>query len=374
MTMQNVAQRSVAEDLSAILDSPDVSRLVDELQQTRWTGRPGYPLGAMIGIALAKSLYALPTWTRTVALVREHPALAAVIAGDGDVPSVYACYRFTAKRRERMHLLEGCIARVVKEMKKRNPVLGWDVAIDASNMPPTRTASVSSPRAARNARRTRTWTPPGAIARPSPRARAAASTATGCTWLSAPRPIFRSRGEWRRATRANVRPSVRCSTGCTRSESTPRPPRWKGYDANTVHDACAKRGVLPVIALRETPAVKRGEHKPPSCEHGTWTFRGGGLQAQGDQMALPHGQVQARVTLGQGRSAAPADPARDRALTQALRQPRSGRARVRQAQARMALLPLRVRGLEWVRLHADLTILAKLCCALTRARTVALAA
>ena len=39
-----------------------------------------------------------------------------------------------------------------------------------------------------------------------------------------------------------------------------------------------------------------------------------------------------------------------------------------------ALLPLRVRGLDRVRLHADLTILAKLSCALARARTAPLAA
>jgi hypothetical protein len=39
-----------------------------------------------------------------------------------------------------------------------------------------------------------------------------------------------------------------------------------------------------------------------------------------------------------------------------------------------ALLPLRVRGIERVRLHADLTILAKLACALSRARVVPLAA
>ncbi|HEV3230147.1 MAG TPA: transposase, partial [Solirubrobacteraceae bacterium] len=37
-----------------------------------------------------------------------------------------------------------------------------------------------------------------------------------------------------------------------------------------------------------------------------------------------------------------------------------------------ALLPLRVRGLERVQLHADLTILAKLSCALARARAVPL--
>jgi hypothetical protein len=39
-----------------------------------------------------------------------------------------------------------------------------------------------------------------------------------------------------------------------------------------------------------------------------------------------------------------------------------------------SLAPLRVRGIERVRLHADLTILAKLACALSRARAVPLAA
>jgi hypothetical protein len=38
------------------------------------------------------------------------------------------------------------------------------------------------------------------------------------------------------------------------------------------------------------------------------------------------------------------------------------------------LFPLRVRGIDRVALHADLTILAKLACALARARAVALAA
>jgi len=48
----------------------------------------------------------------------------------------------------------------------------------------------------------------------------------------------------------------------------------KGYDSGTVHDACTDRDVLPVIPLKQTPAVKRGEHKPPSCEHGEWRFAG----------------------------------------------------------------------------------------------------
>jgi hypothetical protein len=47
----------------------------------------------------------------------------------------WACYRFLAKLREHHDLLDECIASVVTALKKRNPVLGWDVAIDASDMP-----------------------------------------------------------------------------------------------------------------------------------------------------------------------------------------------------------------------------------------------
>src|SRR5688572_17032928 len=89
---------SAVGQLAEVLDSPEIAALVSELEATRWTGRPGYPLRSMVGMALAKSIYAVPTWTRTVALVREHAALRTAVVGSlsSDVPSVYACYRFTA--------------------------------------------------------------------------------------------------------------------------------------------------------------------------------------------------------------------------------------------------------------------------------------
>src|SRR5690349_3393786 len=97
MVEQTVPAGSAAADLAGLLASPEIDQLVASLEATRWTGRPGYPIRAMVGMALAKSLYAVPTWTRTVALVAEHAALAAVIAPSGEIPSVYACYRFAAK-------------------------------------------------------------------------------------------------------------------------------------------------------------------------------------------------------------------------------------------------------------------------------------
>ncbi len=96
----------------------------------------------------------------------------------------------------------------------------------------------------------------------------------------------------------------------------------KGYDNERVYDACAERASSPVIPLRETPAVKRGEHKPPSCEHGEWRFAGADYKRGSDEVALPDGRVQARVGVGEGRPAASADPARDAALEGPLPGPR----------------------------------------------------
>jgi hypothetical protein len=83
-----VPPRSAASELAGLLDSPEIAALVSELEATRCTGRPGYPIRAMVGMALAKSMYAIATWSRTARLVAEHPGLQAAL---GCVPSVYAC-------------------------------------------------------------------------------------------------------------------------------------------------------------------------------------------------------------------------------------------------------------------------------------------
>jgi transposase, IS5 family len=134
---QTVPPRSDAVQIAALLNSPEIGQLVAELAATRWTGRPGYPIRAMVGMALAKSLYTLPTWTRTVALVSEHATLRTALGCPevADVPSVHACYRFTAKLRAFKPLLDACLDRVTAALHDQMPDLGTTVAIDASDMP-----------------------------------------------------------------------------------------------------------------------------------------------------------------------------------------------------------------------------------------------
>jgi|CZKG01.1.fsa_nt_gi transposase len=64
----------------------------------------------------------------------------------------------------------------------------------------------------------------------------------------------------------------------------------KGYDIERVYGECAERGVAPVIPLRATTAVKRGDHKPPSCEHREWRFAGADYKRQAAEWRCPTGE------------------------------------------------------------------------------------
>ncbi len=147
-----------------------------------------------------------------------------------------------------------------------------------------------------------------------------------------------------------------------------------GYDVNPVYDACHERGVAPVIPLRKTTLVKRGEHGAPTCEHGRWTFAGSDFKPNAAKWRCPTGECKPAsrwVKADRLHPLIPRETLRWRRLYR-------GRAAVEREFGRLknewALLPLRVRGLERVQLHADLTVLAKLACALSRARAVPLAA
>jgi transposase len=148
----------------------------------------------------------------------------------------------------------------------------------------------------------------------------------------------------------------------------------KGYDNNRVYADCSERNIAPVIPLRETPDVKRGEHRAPCCEHGEWRFAGADYGRKATKWRCPTGECQpASVWIKADRlhPLIPRETLRWRALY-------TRRAAVEREFGRLknewALAPLRVRRIERVRLHADLTILAKLSRALARARDVPLAA
>jgi hypothetical protein len=117
-----------------VLDSPEIAALVSELETTRWTGRPGYPLRSMVGMTLAQVDLRRSDVDAPCGVVTEHASLRAAITGGTPVQSVYACYRFVAKLQLYSDML-GCIDRVTGSLCAQLPEYGRNVAIDASDMP-----------------------------------------------------------------------------------------------------------------------------------------------------------------------------------------------------------------------------------------------
>jgi hypothetical protein len=148
----------------------------------------------------------------------------------------------------------------------------------------------------------------------------------------------------------------------------------RAYDAGFVHEACEARGIAPIIPLKQTAFVKRGDHLAPTCEHGTWTFAGADFKRKASKWRCPTGECQPKSLWRKASRMHPLIPhgtTRWRSLYR-------GRASVEREFGRLkneyGLAPLRVRGLERVALHADLVMLARLSQALVRPRPVPLAA
>jgi len=147
----------------------------------------------------------------------------------------------------------------------------------------------------------------------------------------------------------------------------------KGYDIERVYGECAERGVSPVIPLRETMAVKRGEHKPPCCEHGEWRFAGADCTRNATKWRCPTGECQPASVWVKADRLHPLIP-RETVRWRGLYKRRGAVEReFGRLKNEWALARLRLRRIERVRLHADLTILAKLSCALAQRGAAALA-
>ncbi len=148
----------------------------------------------------------------------------------------------------------------------------------------------------------------------------------------------------------------------------------RGYDTTTIYDGCEERGIHPVIPLRQTPSAKAGRHQPPSCEHGTWTFAGSDAKRGASKWRCPTGQrkpTSVWIKADRLHTLIPRTTERFKTLyhQRGAVERESGNLK-----RNWSLTPLRVRRIERVRLHADLTILARLACALYAARAVPLAA
>jgi Transposase DDE domain len=324
----------------------------------------------MVGMALAKSVYALPTWTKVVALVAEHWRLQRVLGCEGEPPSKWAAYRFAAKLRENGAAVERCIDAVVEGLKAQLPTYGTDLAIDASDMPAfangQRYLSKNGPERERYSDPDASWGHRSAVSTRKGggfygyRLHAAVCTATD---LPVAWTVETAKDNETRFVAGLL------DTARRRGAMVATAAMDKGYDSGDVYAECAERDCLPLIPLRATAAVKRGEHRPPECHHGVWTFAGADRKRAATKWRCPTGDCAPASTWVAASRLHPLIPRETKRFKAGYRKRAAVEREFGRLKTQWGLKPLRVRGLDRVRLHADLTVLTKLACALSRARS-----
>jgi hypothetical protein len=64
----------------------------------------------------------------------------------------------------------------------------------------------------------------------------------------------------------------------------------QGHDLEAIYAALEDRDCRPIMPLRQTPAVKAGAHKPPTCQHGEWRFAGSDFKRRASKWRCPTGE------------------------------------------------------------------------------------
>jgi len=288
---------------------------------------------------------------------------------------VRAAYRFTTKLREHSAALADCLNRVTVALHDRLPDMGLTVAIDGSDMPAYANGQRYVSRGGRERERDSdpdaSWGHRSSISTRSGggyygyKLHAAVCTTTGL-------PVAWQVETAKVAETTIVMPLLDALR--SRGFAPETAVLDRGYDTTAMYDGCEDRGIRPIIPLRQTPSVKAGKHLPPTCEHGTWTFAGSDAKRGASKWRCPAGECKPASVWIKADRLHPLVPRTTERFKSLYHQRGAVEREFGNLKHNWSLGPLRLRRIGRVRLHADLTILARLACALATARAVPLAA
>lgn len=123
-------------ELKAIFDNLHDDELVEALENTRWTGRPGYPIPIMWRTIVASFYLGIIHDTDLIRNLHANPLLAQAcgINNPGLIPSKYAYCRFRKKLIHFNDLVAKALAQCVEALKQAIPGFSETVAVDATDV------------------------------------------------------------------------------------------------------------------------------------------------------------------------------------------------------------------------------------------------
>lgn len=152
--IRNFGQGSLARELLDIFECLPDDSLLEAMQESRWTGRPGHPIRVMWHTCIAAYVLSIGTFTDLIRALHQNPILAYVcgIYSEKEIPHKSAYCRFLRKLVMYSPLVEECANAQVKLLSEQLPGFGDNIAIDSTNV-----HSYSHPRGNHNSDLEASW-------------------------------------------------------------------------------------------------------------------------------------------------------------------------------------------------------------------------
>jgi IS5 family transposase len=123
-------------ELQAVFEALPDNELLEALQATRWTGRPGYPIRAMWRSLVASFFLGIVHDTDLIRALQSNPLLAEACGIDwpDDVPSKFAYCRFRKKLVGFSDLVASLLTECVSRLREALPNFGQTIAVDSTDI------------------------------------------------------------------------------------------------------------------------------------------------------------------------------------------------------------------------------------------------
>ena len=125
-----------AKELEAVFENLHDDELLEALQNTRWTGRPGNPIRVMWKTIIASYILDIPTIEGLRRRLQEpFLAIQCGIYSEGEIPSRFAYYRFVKKLIPHTTVIEKCMAQTIEAIGEKLPEFSSTVVVDSTDVP-----------------------------------------------------------------------------------------------------------------------------------------------------------------------------------------------------------------------------------------------